>query len=55
MLKKAGDRDERKLRLLEDKAAEAKAVLLTLTSNAKSRGGLTPETLAEIERAAGLL
>ncbi len=55
LLKKAGDRDERKLRLLEDKAAEAKAVLLTLTSNAKSRGGLTPETLAEIERAAGLL
>lgn len=49
------DFDGRRLTLLEDKAAEAKAMLLALTSNAKSKGGLTPETLAEIEHAAGLL
>ena len=49
------DFDGRRLKLLEDKAAEAKAMLLALTNNAKSKGGLTPETLAEIEHAAGLL
>jgi hypothetical protein len=45
----------RKLKLLEDSAAEAKAKLLALTSSAQSRGGLTPETLKQIEEAAGLL
>jgi hypothetical protein len=45
----------RKVKLLEDAAAEAKAKLLALTSSAQSRGGLTPETLKEIEEAAGLL
>jgi hypothetical protein len=51
----AGSRDDRKLKMLEDSAAEAKAKLLALTSSAQSRGGLTPETLKEIEEAAGLL
>lgn len=51
----AGQRDSRKLRLLEDSAAEAKAKLLALTTAAKSTGGLTPETLKQIEEAAGLL
>lgn len=45
----------RRIALLEAAAAEAKEKLLTLTTNAKSKGGLTPETLAEIEAAAGLL
>lgn len=52
---KALDQDDRRIRLLEEKAAEAKAKLLALTSSAASRGGLTPETLKEIEEAAGLL
>jgi hypothetical protein len=46
---------DRRIRLLEDAAAEAKAKLLALTTNAKSAGGLTPETLKAIEEAAGLL
>ena len=46
---------ERRLKLLEDKAAEAKSMLLALASNAKSKGGLSAETLAQIEEAAGLL
>jgi hypothetical protein len=45
----------RKLKLLEDAAKEAKAKLLALTNAAKSTGGITPETLAQIEAAAGLL
>lgn len=52
---KALEHDARRLSLLEAAAAEAKAKLLALTTNAKSKGGLTPETLAEIEAAAGLL
>lgn len=47
--------DKRRLKLLEDNAAEAKAKLLAVTTAAKSSGGLTPETLKQIEEAAGLL
>ncbi|WP_193214945.1 hypothetical protein [Luteolibacter marinus] len=47
--------DRRKLVLLEAAAAEAKAKLAAITQKAKSKGGLTAETLAEIEEAAGLL
>lgn len=46
---------ERTLRLKEDAASEAKARLNAIASAAKSKGGLTAETLAEIEAAAGLL
>lgn len=46
---------ERTLKLKEEAAAEAKAKLQAITTAAKSKGGLTPETLAEIEAAAGLL
>lgn len=46
---------DRRIRLLEDAAAEAKAKLLALTQAAKSNNGLTPETLKQIEEAAGLL
>jgi len=49
------DIDRRKIALLEAAAAEAKEKLLALTATAKTKGGLTPETLAEIEAAAGLL
>jgi hypothetical protein len=45
----------RKLKLLEDTAKEAKAKITALTNAAKSSGGLTPETLKQIEEAAGLL
>lgn len=51
----AGQRDSRKLSLLEASAREAKAKLEALTSAAKSQGGLTPETLKQIEEAASLL
>jgi hypothetical protein len=51
----AGTRDDRKLRLLEEAAREAKAKLTALASAAKSNGGLTAETLKQIEEAAGLL
>lgn len=51
----AGQRDSRKLLLLETAAREAKAKLEALTKAAKSQGGLTPETLKQIEEAAGLL
>lgn len=51
----AGQRDSRKLSLLEAAAREAKAKLEALTTQAKSQGGLTPETLKQIEEAAGLL
>ena len=52
---RALDHDARKLALLEASAREAKAKLEALTTAAKSNGGLTPETLAQIEEAAGLL
>jgi hypothetical protein len=51
----AGQRDSRKLAMLEAAAREAKAKLEALTTTAKSQGGLTAETLAQIEQAAGLL
>ena len=47
--------NERRIYLLEDSAATTKAKLLALTSAAKTQGGLTPETLKQIEEAAGLL
>jgi hypothetical protein len=47
--------DLRRLRLLEDAAAQAKAKLQAIADNAKTHGGLTPETLKQIEEAAGLL
>lgn len=52
---RALDHDARKLRLLEDAAADAKAKLLALAASGKSTGGLTAETLKQIEEAAGLL
>lgn len=51
----AGQRDSRKLAMLEANARDAKAKLEALTTAAKSQGGLTPETLKQIEEAAGLL
>jgi hypothetical protein len=42
---------ERRVALLEENAAKAKAAL----ENLKTKGGLTPETLRTIEEAAGLL
>lgn len=53
--KKVVSQNERKLALLEAAAAAAKAKLMAITENAKSQGGITPETLARIEEAAGLL
>ena len=49
------EHDARRIRLLEEAAAEAKRKILELTSMAKSTGGLTPETIKQIEEAAGLL
>lgn len=46
---------DRRIQLLEEAAAEAKAKIIALTTAAKSAGGLTPETLKQIEEAAGLL
>ncbi len=45
------EQTDRKLKLLEDRAVEAKARLTEVVS----KGGLTPETLQLIEQAAGLL
>ena len=42
---------ERRVKLLEDRAAEAKAKLTAVAT----KGGLTPETLKQIEEAASLL
>ena len=53
--KKIVDLHERRIKLLEEKAAEAKAKLVALTTTGKSKGGITPETLALIEEAARLL
>lgn len=49
--KAEAQRDERRLKLLEDRAAAAKAKL----TEVKTRGGLSPETLQTIEEAAKLL
>lgn len=53
--RQALDIDRRKLELLEAAAAEAKAKLEAATAKAKSKGGISEETLAEIEAAANLL
>ena len=52
---RALDHDARKLALLEENASQAKAKLQEAMAGAKSAGGLTPETLKQIEEAAGLL
>jgi hypothetical protein len=52
---KALGHDARRLALLEENAAAAKAKLQALATAAKSTGGLSPETLRQIEEAAGLL
>jgi hypothetical protein len=49
------EHDRRRLELLETAAADAKAKLLAVTTAAKSQGGISAETLARIEEAAGLL
>jgi hypothetical protein len=55
MQQQALDHDRRRITLLEANAAQAKAKLDALATAAKSGGGLTPETLRQIEEAAGLL
>ncbi len=56
LIKKQGQEDARtKLKAALEEKAEAKRRLEAATAKAKSKGGLTPETLAEIEEAAGLL
>lgn len=50
---RALDQDERRIKLLEENAANAKKKLETLAR--ESKGGLTAETLKVIEEAAGLL
>jgi len=52
---RALDQDARRIKILEERAADAKQMLLAATSAAKSQGGLSPETLKQIEEAAGLL
>lgn len=49
------DLDARRIAMLEAAARQAKEKLEALASNAKDKGGITPETLAQIEEAAGLL
>jgi len=51
----AGQRDSRKLSLLEAAAADAKSRLMAISTMAKSKGGISAETLQQIEEAAGLL
>jgi len=46
-----GERDERKLKLLEDAASQAKEQL----TKVMAKGGLTPETQAQIQQALSLL
>lgn len=46
--------EERRVKLLEEKAAEAKAILENVATAAKG-GGVTEETIRKIEEAAGLL
>lgn len=49
------DLASRRVGLLEEKAAQAKAQLESALAGVKTRGGLTPETLKQIEEAAALL
>lgn len=53
LARRALDHDERRIKLLEENAASAKAKLENLVTT--NRGGLTAETLKIIEEAAGLL
>lgn len=53
--KQALEQNERRIHLLEQAASDAKAKLEALTAKAKSKGGISEETLREIEEAAGLL
>jgi hypothetical protein len=46
---------ELKLKQYEDRVAEQKRKIETAVASSKSKGGLTPETLAQIEEAAKLL
>lgn len=49
------DQKDRRIKLLEEAAAAAKAKLENAAQVAKSKGGLSEETLKQIEEAAGLL
>lgn len=49
------DHDARKLKILEEKSAAAKAAIEAATSKAKAGGGISEETLKELEEAAKLL
>lgn len=51
----ASKRDDEKLRILTEERAEAKAKLEAATAKAKAAGGITEETLQELEEAAKLL
>lgn len=56
LIKKQGQEDARaKLKALLEEKAEAKRRLQAATEKAKNKGGISEETLAEIEAAAGLL
>ncbi len=52
---RALDHDARKLRMLEDSNAAAKKALADATTRAKAGGGISEETLRELEEAAKLL
>jgi hypothetical protein len=47
--------DMRRVRMLEDKAKQAKAAMESATAKAKAGGGISEETLRELEEAAKLL
>jgi len=51
----AQDVDKRKLAMLEEKSSSAKAALEAATAKAKAGGGISEETLKELEEAAKLL
>lgn len=53
--RRALDHDARKLKLMEEKSAAAKAAIEAATSKAKAGGGISEETLRELEEAAKLL
>jgi hypothetical protein len=55
LAEKAVENDSRRIRLLEDSAAAAKAKIEAAASKAKSLGGISEETLKELEEAAKLL
>jgi ribonucleotide reductase alpha subunit len=53
--RRALDHDARKLKLMEEKSAAAKAAIESATAKAKAGGGISEETLRELEEAAKLL